>query len=94
MRKAVCLLVKDLPCDLTAIVVGAARLDQLVFLPCHAARLDHGRIELDQRGIVSVKRGIALQNINNRHMYIVLSCCTTGKSGRFSYFNTKKRESQ
>ena len=73
MRESVCFFVKDLPGDLAAVVIWAARLDQFIFLPCDAARLDHGGVQLDQRGIVAVERCILFQYISDRHLRFVLS---------------------
>ncbi len=67
VRKSIRLLIKYIPCDLTAVIRSAHRLDQLKLLPRNFPRLGHPWIDLYQAHVFSVQPTILLQNICNRH---------------------------
>ena len=56
--KAVCLLVKHMPRNLSAVIRSRCRLHQIKFLPCYPSNLFDFRIQLNQCDIVAVQLAV------------------------------------
>ncbi len=68
VRAAVRLFVEHAPGDLPAKLGGRAGLDQLIFLPRHAADLPDIRVDFHQRDLVAVFPRVLLQQLRNGHL--------------------------